>query len=170
MRKIGQIFRFLIPVIALVALVVFMTGAGRRRRAKVEEMRALAQRAFEAWNTGNMDLFDEVYAPDFVRHSPGAPFGDEDLEALKQRALSLQKDWPGFQLPMDEHIIGHELDRAVVRWTWRWTNPDTGKEVIMTGCTVSHLGADGKIVEEWEYNDWLGLWQQLGFKLVPPEE
>ncbi|NVM27151.1 MAG: hypothetical protein HWN70_14720, partial [Desulfobacterales bacterium] len=56
MRKIGQIFKFLIPVIALVALVVFMTGAGRRRRAKVEELRALARRGFEAWNTGNMDL------------------------------------------------------------------------------------------------------------------
>jgi len=168
MRKIGQIFKFLIPVIALVALVVFMTGAGRRRRAKVEEMRALAEREFEGWDTGNMDLFDEVYAPDYVRHSPGAPFGDEDLEALKQRALSLLKDFPGCHITMDEQIIGHEFDRAVRRWTWRWTNKDTGKEVIMRGCTVAYLGADGKVVEEWDYADFLGLFQQLGFKLVPP--
>jgi len=170
MRKIGQIFKFLIPVIALVALVVFMTGAGRRRRAKVEEMTALAEREFEGWDTGNVDLFDEVYAPDFVKHSPGAPYGDQDVEALKQHVLSMHKAQPGCHLTMDEQIIGHEFDRAARRWTWRWTNPDTGKEVIMTGCTVAYLGANGKVVEERDYGDWLGLFQQLGFKLVPPEE
>ena len=169
MRKIGKIFRFLIPVIALVALVVFMTGAGRRERAKVEELRALARRGFEAWNTGNMDLFDEVYAPDLVRHEPGAAVEEYDLDAMKQAALSFQKDYTDLQFTMDEHIIGHEFDRGLSRWTLRGTHT-SGVQVTFTGCTVSHLGPDGKIVEEWVYADWLGLFQQFGFKLVPAEE
>ena len=167
MRKIGQIFRFLIPVIALAALVVFLVGAGRQKKAKAV-YEAKVEQVLEAWNTGNVDLLDEIYAPGFVRHSPGAAFGDEDLEAIKKRALSLQKDFPGFQLTADETIV-EGMDRGMTRWTWRWTNKDTGKEVIMMGCTISH-GVDGKTVTEWEFGDWLGLFLQLGFKLVPPEE
>ena len=44
MGKIGQAFRFLIPVIALATLVVFMTGAGRRRREKVARQKVLDAR------------------------------------------------------------------------------------------------------------------------------
>jgi len=39
--------------------------------------------------------------------------------------------------------------------------PPTGKQVIVTRCTVSHV-VKGKVVEDWEYADWLGLLQQLG--------
>jgi hypothetical protein len=40
-----------------------------------------------------------------------------------------------------------------------------GKEVIKKGCVVVHI-ADGKVVEELEYADYLGFLQQLG--VVPP--
>ncbi len=39
--------------------------------------------------------------------------------------------------------------------------PPTGKQVTLTGCTVSHL-EEGKVVEQWVYADDLGLLQQLG--------
>lgn len=43
--------------------------------------------------------------------------------------------------------------------------PPTGKEVTLKGCIVVHV-RDGKIVEEFEYSDYLGFLQQLG--VVPP--
>jgi predicted ester cyclase len=43
--------------------------------------------------------------------------------------------------------------------------PPTGRQVAMTGCTVSHWSGE-KICEEWAYNDYLGLTQQFG--VVPP--
>jgi len=73
MRRIGQIFRFLIPLIALVALVVFMTGAGRRRRAAEEKKAKFDQFVREAWNTGNTDLLDKVFAPEVVLHNYPEP-------------------------------------------------------------------------------------------------
>ena len=162
MRKIGQVFRFLIPVIALVALVVFMTGAGRRRRAK--KVRGVAL-IYEAWNTGNVDLLDEVHSPDIVRYGPSSPWVEEDFQANKQRILDLHRDFPGFQLTMDWLLV--EGDRTADSYTIR-IPLESGKEVVMKG-SCHHRWKDGKIVEVWEYDDWLGLYQQLGYKLVPPK-
>jgi len=39
--------------------------------------------------------------------------------------------------------------------------PATGKQVVLTGITISHM-VEGKIVEDWHNADALGLLQQLG--------
>ena len=161
MRKIGQTFPFLILIIALVVLVVFMIGAGRRKRAKVRGVALI----YEAWNTGNVDILDEVHSPDIVRYGPSSPWVEEDFEANKQRILDLHRDFPGFQLTMDWLLV--EGDRTADKYTIRL--PQTSaKELVVTG-TCHHRWVDGKIVEVWEYTDWLGLFQQLGYKLVPPK-
>jgi predicted ester cyclase len=58
-----------------------------------------------------------------------------------------------------------EGDTTAWWWTWRAKHtgqspnlpiPATGKGVTLVGCNVSHW-ANGKIVEEWEYSDYLGL-------------
>jgi predicted ester cyclase len=46
--------------------------------------------------------------------------------------------------------------------------PTTGNSFTMSGFTVFRL-VDGKIAEEWEDWDWLGLYQQLGMELKPKE-
>jgi len=150
-----------------------MTGLGRRRRA-AEEMKAKGEQFCRAaWNTGDADLLEGIYAPDIVIHSP--PYPDiEGLEAYKGYLLAVLKGYPDFQVTVVERIV--EGDRQTIRWTWRGTHtgdlfgiPPTGKEVIGTGCEVQHW-VDGKVVELWKYPDELGLMQQLGFKLVPAEE
>jgi steroid delta-isomerase-like uncharacterized protein len=135
-----------------------------------EERRAEAKRNIEAYNEGHLDVLDEFYAADFVRHVP--PFPDiEGLEALKQSIVDVRNAFPDRQLRIDELIV--EVDTVAMRWTWRGTHtgqsvaipiPPTGKQVVMTGCTTSHF-VGGKRVEEWEYGDYVGLLQQLG--LVP---
>ena len=42
--------------------------------------------------------------------------------------------------------------------------PPSGKEVTLVGCVVVRV-EDGKILEEFEYADYLGFLQQLG--IVP---
>lgn len=172
MRKIGQTLTFLILIIAVAALVVFMIGAGRRRRA-AEEMKAKGEQFCRvAWNTGDADLLDEMYAPDVVIHNPPNP-DIEGLEGYKGLLLGVRRGFPDFQSTVQERII--EGDTQVIRTTWRGTHtgdlfgmPPTGKEVMGTGCEVEHW-VDGKVVEVWKYDDNLGFFQQLGFKLVPPK-
>ena len=61
---------------------------------------------------------------------------------------------------------------VATRWTGRGTHkgelmgiPPTGKQVTVSGITISHV-KNGKVVEEWSNWDTLGMLQQLG---VVPE-
>jgi len=70
---------------------------------------------------------------------------------------------------VDEIIV--EGDAEAIRWSWEATHsgvssslggiPATGKRASMVECSVFHFKG-GKIVEQWEYSDMLGLLQQLG--------
>jgi steroid delta-isomerase-like uncharacterized protein len=69
---------------------------------------------------------------------------------------------------IDELIV--EGDMAAMRWTWEGLHtgtspslgiPATGKRVRSGGCSVFRF-RDGKIAEQWEYGDMLGLLQQVG--------
>ena len=55
-----------------------------------EESKAVVRRFNElfgeCWHTGDVDILDEVLAPEFVYHSPGAP---PDLGGFKQSLLML---------------------------------------------------------------------------------
>ena len=137
----------------------------------MEEIKANIKRIIEeGYNKGNVDILDEMYAADSVRHRP--PFQDiEGLEALKEHAADMFIAFPDGQGTIEEIIV--EGDRSATRWSARATHtgqspvlpiPPTGRQVITTVCSVSHW-VGGKCVEEWEYIDFLGFLQQLG--LVP---
>jgi steroid delta-isomerase-like uncharacterized protein len=136
-----------------------------------EELKAKCLRWIEAWNTGNLDMLDEVFASDSVYHVP--PFPDlPSLEAHKQFIADSRRSYPDFHLTLDEIII--EGNTTAMRWTWQGTYtgpssslpvPPTGKQGKVLGCHVVHW-EDGKVVEAWHIGDWLGLLQQFG--VLPP--
>jgi len=171
MRKIGQIFRFLIPVIALVALVVFMTGAGRRERATLEKNKAIVMRwNDEIWNKGDMAVADELLTSDHVRHIAGEP----DLvgpEAMKQKITETRTAWPDWNSTSEMMIA--EGDKVMVRWRCTgthtgtaWGLPPTGNKANFIADVIFRI-VGGKIVESWEVYETACL-LQLGLKLVPP--
>ncbi len=138
----------------------------------LEEMKGKIRWAGEeAWFKGNLDAFDEVYAPDYVWHRP--PFPDlVGLEGLKESVSGMRTAYSELQAVYHE-MVG-EGDTIAYRWTITGKHtglsptlpiPPTGKEVTLVGCTVVHI-AGGKIVEEFEHSDYLGFLQQLG--VVPP--
>ncbi len=140
-----------------------------------EELRGMILRVVEeAWNQGKMEVLDEHFAPEYIYHQ--SPFPDiEGLEAYKQLIADSRNAYPDLKLTIEEMIIKGDI--AVVRGTFRGTNtgesqllgiPATGKQVAFKWCNVSHR-MNGKITEEWNQVDWLGLMQQLGFTLTPPK-
>jgi predicted ester cyclase len=125
----------------------------------------------QVWLKGNLDALDEIYAAGCVLHSPPLP-DVQGLEALKEHIAGIRSAYSDAQLDYDE-MIGEE-DRIVYRYTWRAKHtgqsptlpiPPTGNEVGMEKCVVVRT-QDNKIVEEFEYADYLGFLQQLG--VVPP--
>jgi len=134
----------------------------------LEELKAKIRRAGEeAWLKGNVDAFDEVYAADYIWHRPPLP-DLSGLEAVKESVTDMRSAYSDIQISYEE-MLG-EGDSLAYRFTWRARHtgqsptlpiPPTGKEVLLQGCIVVHL-AGGKIVEEFEYSDYLGFMQQLG--------
>lgn len=169
MRKIGQISSFLIPVIAFVALVVFMTRCEGQKKAEEEKNKAITIRAEELWNTGNLAIADEICATDFVNHDPNAP-DVRDLESYKGFIGMVRTGLPDFHVTIEDLVT--EGDKVASRWTARGTHqgeffgiPPTGKQATWTGMTIYRF-AGGKIVEAWWIKDVMGLLQQLG--VIPP--
>jgi predicted ester cyclase len=106
-----------------------------------------------------------------VCHRP--PYDDLDITGFEQFMVRLRSAFPDSQYVIDE-IIGEE-DTTVTRLTFQGTHSGqlsksgpTGRHVKVHGVNVYHWVGD-RIVEEWLLWDELGFWQQLGFKLVPPE-
>jgi predicted ester cyclase len=121
----------------------------------------------ECWRTGNADILEEVLAPEFVYHSPGAP---PDLEGFKQSLLMLSAGLHDLRYTVEDLFA--EGDKVADRLTWQATHrgvlmgiPPTGNTVRGEELHISRI-VEGKIVERWGQGDNLGMMQQLG--AVPP--
>ena len=132
-----------------------------------EENKALVRRAFEeGWNTGNLDVFDEVDAPDHVLHDPSVPEDVVGIDGIKGFASMFLQAFPDLHFTIEEQIA--EGDKVVTRWTSSATHKGdlmgiapTGNRTGVSGVTISRISG-GKLVEDWNNWDTLGLMRQIG--------
>ncbi len=146
-------------------------GDGERKeeiRAMSEENKALARRYLEeVWDKGNVDLIDELFTTDFVRHGPPAVEGEvRGPEGFKGLVSTYHAGLPDFRVTIDDMIA--EGDRVVSRWMVRGThqgelmgNAPTGNQVTFTGYLFDRI-AGSKIEEEWVDYDTLHVMQEIG--------
>ena len=127
---------------------------------------AIARKGFEAFNTGDLSLVDEISAPDAVGHDPANPEDMVGPDAQKALIEMYSGAFPDLAF-MIEDVIS-DGDFVVTRWTSRGTNtgslagmPATGKSTTSSGITIDKI-VDGKVVETWTQWDNMGLMQQLG--------
>jgi steroid delta-isomerase-like uncharacterized protein len=137
-----------------------------------EDNLALVRRFLdEVVNTGNLDAIGTLFASDHVAHYPGFP-SIHGQEAWKQLVAVYYSAFPDIHTTFeDEMAMG---DKVMVRYTVRATHtrpfmniPATGKSVTFTGMAIFHI-ADGKIGEQWQEADQMGLMQQLGESAARP--
>jgi predicted ester cyclase len=118
-----------------------------------EENKALVRRAFEeGWNTGNLDVFDEVDAPDHVLHDPSVPEDVVGIDGIKGFASVFLQAFPDLHFTIEEQIA--EGDKVVTRWTSSATHKGelmgiapTGNRTGVSGVTISRISG-GKLVED----------------------
>ena len=122
---------------------------------------------------GDIDVADEIFAPDYVGHNPTDPQDVRGPEGAKERASIYRSAFPDVRLSIEEQVA--EEDRVVTRWIANGTHQGemmgiapTGNQVRVEGITISHI-QEGKILQEWELFDTLGLMQQLGAVPTPEE-
>ena len=118
------------------------------------------------WRDRNLALIDDLVAPDYMGHIPSQSEPIVGRDGFKQYVGIYQSAFHDAAIAIDDQIA--EGDHVVTRWTGRGTHTGelmgiapTGKEVTVSGITISRL-AGGKIAEDWELFDALGMLVQLG--------
>src|ERR671914_2286527 len=153
---------------------IMLMVSARRRRTRVgeenaymsaEENKAVVRRLIEeVYNRGNLEIADELLAPDYVDHTwpPGKYAGREGLKrsVAKQRAASSD-----LHINIEEQIA--EGDK-VASWVISSGTHDrerflglapTGERMTMKHIFISRV-VEGKIVEVWGVSDISDVWQQ----------
>lgn len=137
-----------------------------------ENTEAVVRRLFELGNQKDVDAYLALLHEDFVNHTapPGIP---GDREGYRQIYAMYTNAMPDFKITVDDVIV--QGDKGVTRWTVRGTHqgelmgvPPTGNQIEVTGITINRV-AEGKIIEQWEIADTLGMMQQIG-AIPAPEE
>jgi predicted ester cyclase len=127
-----------------------------------EQIEAVVRACFENASRGNFDALDGIVAPNYVLH-PEEVRGADGLREMVERYRSALS---GLRVTIDQQFSQGDYVATRITITGRHDGdlmgtPPTGKDVSFTGITISRC-EDGRIAEEWELTDTVGLLGQVG--------
>jgi steroid delta-isomerase-like uncharacterized protein len=121
----------------------------------------------EVLNGGNLEVADQLLAPDAVDHT----LGSRGLQAYKQFLSSVHQAFPDMRVEVHDMIA--EGDLVATRVTYSGTHqgeflgvPATGRRIEVSGVDFLRM-RDGRQAEHWGGPDMAGLLQQLGVIPAP---
>ena len=167
----------IIARLILVSVIFSLAGCGDR--GALDELAALKEKAateqqnmdlvrhcLEEINNRNLLIIDEVIADDYRFHGPSnnpVPMLKKDMPGFIEQGLAA---FPDLRYNIESMMASG--NQVAVRMVTTGTHlgdfmeiPATGNKIEISS-TIIYLLEDGKIVEEREDADWLGLRNQLG--------
>lgn len=130
-----------------------------------ENERTVTRFTTKVWNEGDLDALTDLAASDIAAHIPGVP-EVQGREAYGEAVQLYRSAFPDFSVELVDTIAAD--DTVVVRYTVRGTHEGelmgvapTGSKVEVPGIAILRFEG-GKVVEEWNQGDMLGLLQQIG--------
>ncbi len=137
----------------------------------IERNKQIVRRFYQEAFSGNLGIYDELFAPDFVSYSSAAGGELRGPEAFKQANITYTQAFPDFYSTID--IMIAEGNLVMVYGVASGTHqgdfmglPPDGKKISWTGMVVYRFNDEGKIDGRWQEFDGIGLFTQLG--LIPP--
>lgn len=133
----------------------------------VEQSRQLITRYFEeVWNQGQLDVLDEIMAPDYVNHSPSTPNSRPGPEDLKPIVRAMRDGIPDLHYQILDTVI--TPDKVAVHLKVTGTHngtlfgiAPTGRKVDVHQMQIEWI-RNGRIWRHWRVTDELALMRQLG--------
>ncbi|MCB9454112.1 MAG: ester cyclase [Anaerolineaceae bacterium] len=122
----------------------------------------------EAFNKGNFDVLDELFAPDYTEHQFGLK---PTLDGMKEDFAFLRRAFPDLHMTIEDMIA--DEDTVWGRMTATGTNlgpfigPPTGKHMEITVIDILRF-ANGRVVDHWGSPDRFAAIAQLG--LLPQSQ
>jgi steroid delta-isomerase-like uncharacterized protein len=138
-----------------------------------EYNKALVQRIHAEVSNGNLEIFDEVLSPDYVRHCQSMPPGLQEIKdtavfkafvADYVNAVSNCKDEIDFIIA-DSNMVAYVTTTTGTQTGPMGDLPASGKEFMLKNIVIQRI-EDGKIAETWISWDNVAMLTQLGF--FPP--
>ena len=134
----------------------------------VDDNKTLAKRFYEEiLNDRNMDVADEILAPQYIDHSASAP----GLENFKRYLTMITSVFPDINVTVEDMFA--DEDKVAARLTVRGTQsgsfrgfPAKGGQATWSGIDIIYI-SNGKIVERWSERDFLYMLVQLGHVEYP---
>jgi predicted ester cyclase len=130
-----------------------------------EANKEIIRRYQEAYNSNNLDVLDELLAPDWKTNGwvQGVPQTIDSAKDVYQSVLQAFPDvqWHTLDLLADgDWVIQRTLMRGTFKGEIAGLQP-TGEVVDCGGISMWRI-AEGKIVEHWGYADDAGFWARVG--------
>jgi len=119
-----------------------------------------------AWIGKEVDAALDFYAPDLIYHNPAMAGMPPGLDGIRALLTGFHAAFPDADYQIDA-LVG-EGEIVGVLYSWRGTNRGALGPMPATQRTASAAGAifcrvvDGRIIEQWDIDDRLGVMQQLG--------
>jgi len=143
----------------------------RSSAAMAEDNKGIVRRIVdEVFSRGKVGLADTLVAPGYVYHGPGG-LEVRGPDGFKQLVNMYRSAFPDLTVTIDDLIA--EGDKVTCRWTGQGTHKGdlagiapTGRAATVTGILVSRFSG-GKLVEDWESWDEVGMLRQLGVTTIP---
>ena len=130
------------------------------------ENEAVVRRAFDEIAQGNLDVADEIIAPEYVRHDLAGGPDAHGPDGVKRLIAGLRTAFPDIKTTIED--IFADGEKVVVRFSVRGTHSGpfmgiapTGREAIWCGVNIYRVSG-GRIRETWQLADGLGILRQLG--------
>ena len=126
--------------------------------SRSEENKAAVRACFENASQGNFDALDDIVTGDYVLH----PEEVRGADGLKTMVQGYRDALSGLTVTIDQQFT--DGDYVAITGTHDGDlmgTPPSGKNVAFTGITISRCEG-GRIAEEWEVTDAVGLLGQIG--------
>ena len=128
----------------------------------------------EMFNKGNLEIADELIAPDFLNHENPPGMNSRGPESACKVVMMLRNAFPDVHYTIEEMVA--EGDMVSCRLIMNGTHQGSFMGIAPTGRSVRqqaqiHLVRfrNGKAIEHWAVRDDLGLMRQLGVIPAPAE-
>jgi steroid delta-isomerase-like uncharacterized protein len=135
-----------------------------------EQNMAVVRQCYAEAAKGDAAALEQILEADFVIHAPDDYRG---VSGLLEMVEPVKAGLPDLRVTIDAQFA--DGDYVTTRFTAHGTHdgelfgtPPTGRDVEISGITISRC-SNGRIAEEWELVDALGVLQQVGALPAPAE-
>ena len=131
-----------------------------------KDNKAIMRQFWDVWEQGNIDLLDDLLAPEYINHTLATPDLPSGPEGVKEVVSMFRSGIPDLRVAIEDMIA--EGDRVATRYALEGTHrgdlfgvAPTGRALSIKSMTVERLSG-GKIIEHWRVTDELDMMRQLG--------